>query len=354
MKEEQTDNSESPSEETSVSIPTKKSAKRKVIGFSILLIIIIVGGFFGFEKVQFYQTHVETEDAQIDGTINPVLSRVSGYINEVYIEDNEAVKKGQLLVEIDSTEYALKVDMANAALENSRAKIHVAEANLRSTEIAKHKAKTDFKRAKDLYEGGAATKSKLDDASTAYAAAKSQVTTAQRRLTEAQAQINTRNDDLVYAKLQLSYTKIKAPSDGLISKKNVSKGQLIRPGQPLMAVTDVHDVWVVANFKETELSDIKIGQKVEIFIDAYPDKTFHGRVESIAGATGAKYALLPPENATGNFVKVVQRIPVKIKFTQREGANYPIPLGLNVLTSIDVNQKAEATDIAVTAPKKSN
>lgn len=201
MKEEQTDNSESPSEETSVSIPTKKSAKRKVIGFSILLIIIIVGGFFGFEKVQFYQTHVETEDAQIDGTINPVLSRVSGYINEVYIEDNEAVKKGQLLVEIDSTEYALKVDMANAALENSRAKIHVAEANLRSTEIAKHKAKTDFKRAKDLYEGGAATKSKLDDASTAYAAAKSQVTTAQRRLTEAQAQINTRNDDLVYAKL---------------------------------------------------------------------------------------------------------------------------------------------------------
>lgn len=319
---------------------TKQRSKRKIIGFGILLLILIVGGYYGYTEIMFYQTHVETEDAQTDGNISPVLSRVSGYVDHVYVDDNEHVEKGQLLVEIDSTEYALKVNMAKAALQNAKASLNVAQANLESANVALHKANIDYKRVHDLYTGGAATKSKLDDVEAERESARAKVSVAKRRLSEAQSQIKAKKDDLRYAKLQLSYTKITAPAAGLVSKKDVEVGQLIQPGQPLMAVTDVNQVWVVANYKETELNNIRIGQKVNISIDAYPDKTFRGKVESIAGATGAKYALLPPENATGNFVKVVQRVPVKIVFTEAPNPKYPIRLGLNVTASIDITQKS--------------
>jgi len=317
----------------------KNRSKRKFFGFGILLLVLIVGGYYGYTEIMFYQTHVETEDAQTDGNISPVLSRVSGYVDKVYVDDNEQVEKGQLLIQIDSTEYALKVNMAKAALQNAKASLNVAQANLESANVALHKANIDYNRVQDLYKGGAATKSKFDDVEAARESARAKVSVAKRRLNEVESQIEAKKDDLKYAKLQLSYTRVTAPSAGLISKKDVEVGQLIQPGQPVMAVTDVHQVWVVANYKETELSDIRIGQKVNIGIDAYPEKKFHGKVESIAGATGAKYALLPPENATGNFVKVVQRVPVKIVFTEAPNPKYPIRLGLNVTASIDVTQK---------------
>jgi len=319
----------------------KNRSRRKIIGFGVLLLVLIVGGYYGYTEIMFYQTHVETEDAQTDGNISPVLSRVSGYVDHVYVDDNEQVKKGQLLVTIDSTEYALKVNMAKAALQNAKASLNVAQANLESANVSLHKANIDYNRVKDLYEGGAATKSKLDDVEAERESARAKVSVAKRRLSEVQSQIKAKKDDLKYAKLQLSYTKITAPHAGLVSKKDVELGQLIQPGQPLMAVTDVHQVWVVANYKETELNDIRIGQKVNVSIDAYPNKTFRGKVESIAGATGAKYALLPPENATGNFVKVVQRVPVKIVFTEKPNPKYPLRLGLNVTASIDLTQKSE-------------
>lgn len=322
----------------------KNRSNRKVIGFTVLLLILIVGGYYGYTEIMFYQTHVETEDAQTDGNISPVLPRVSGYVDKVLVDDNEQVEKGQLLVKIDTTEYALKVNMAKAALQNAKASLNVAQANLESANVALHKANIDYKRVHDLYEGGAATKSKFDDVESARESARAQVAVAKRRLNEVQSQIESKRDDLKYAKLQLSYTKIKAPSSGLISKKDVEVGQLIQPGQPLMAVTDVNQVWVVANYKETELNDIRIGQKVDVNIDAYPDKTFRGKVESIAGATGAKYALLPPENATGNFVKVVQRVPVKIVFTEAPNPKYPIRLGLNVTATINTTQKPVETN----------
>ncbi|MGD8426387.1 MAG: HlyD family secretion protein [Balneolaceae bacterium] len=318
-------------------------SNRKMVGFGILLLVLIVGGYYGYTEIMFYRTHVETEDAQTDGNISPVLPRVSGYVSKVLVDDNDHVEKGQLLVEIDSTEYALKVNMAKAALENAKATLNVARANLESANVSLHKANVDYKRVHDLYKGGAATKSNLDDVEAEREAAKATVAVAERRLSEVQSQIKAKKDDLQYAQLQLSYTRIKAPSAGLISKKDVEVGQLIQPGQPLMAVTDVNDVWVVANYKETELSDIRIGQKVNIAIDAYPEKAFEGRVQSIAGATGAKYALLPPENATGNFVKVVQRVPVKIEFTRAPDPEYPIRLGLNVTATIDITQKPANT-----------
>ncbi|HKK46980.1 MAG TPA: HlyD family secretion protein [Balneolaceae bacterium] len=327
---------------TSKKQPKAKNRKnRKIIGFGILLLVLVVGGYFGYTEIMYYQTHVETEDAQTDGYISPVLPRVSGYVDKVMVDDNEHVEKGQLLVAIDTTEYALKVNMARSALQNTKASLNVAQANLESANVALHKANIDYNRVQDLYKGGAATKSKFDDVQSERESARAQVAVAKRRLDEVQSQIEAKKDDLKYAKLQLSYTKITAPSTGLISKKDVEVGQLIQPGQPLMAVTDVYKVWVVANYKETELNDIRIGQKVNINVDAYPNKTFRGKVESIAGATGAKYALLPPENATGNFVKVVQRVPVKIVFTEEPNPKYPIRLGLNVTASIDITQKTE-------------
>lgn len=327
----------------------KSRNNRKIIGFGILLLVLIIGGYFGYTEIMFYRTHVETEDAQTNGNISPVLPRVSGYVTKVTINDNERVEKGQLLVEIDSTEYALKVKMAKSALQNAKASLDVAQANLESANVALDKANVDYNRIKDLYDGGATTKSQLDDVESARKAARAQVAVAERRLTEVQSQIEEKKDDLKYAKLQLSYTSITAPTTGLISKKDVEVGQLIQPGQPLMAVTNVNDVWVIANYKETELSDIRIGQTVDIAIDAYPDKTFKGKVESIAGATGAKYALLPPENATGNFVKVVQRIPVKIVFTEAPDPAYPVRLGLNVTATIDITQKGTQPGMDPTA-----
>jgi membrane fusion protein (multidrug efflux system) len=324
---------------------------RKIIGIVVAVAVLIGGGYYGYQQVLFYQNHVETEDAHTDGNISPVLPRVTGYVTDVYVEDNEYVEKGDLLVSIDSTEYALKAHMAEAALKNASAAKDVAQANLESAKVALHKAQIDYNRVHDLYEGGAATKSQMDDVETGLQSAKAQVEIAQQRLTEVKSRIEAKKDDLKYARLQLSYTQITAPNAGLVSKKDVETGQLIQPGQPLMAVTDTKEVWVVANYKETELSNIRVGQDVDIDIDAYPEKTFHGRVESIAGATGSKYALLPPENATGNFVKVVQRVPVKIVFTEKQDPRYPIRLGLNVTATINLDHTAPGTVTDATASR---
>lgn len=311
---------------------------RKTIVLSVLAVILVVGGYFTYRGVHFYTTHAETEDAQIDGHISPVLPRISGYVADVRVDDNEYVKEGQLLAEIDSSEFVMKKKMAKAALESTRAAYEVAKANLNSAKVGLDKAKRDYKRAKELFEGGADTRQKYEDAQAALAKARTAYAAADRKVSEIKTRIQQRREDLEYAKLQLSYTKIHAPISGLISKKDVEVGQLVQAGQPLMAVTNTNNIWVIANYKETELNDIKPGQIVKISVDAYPGKNFEGRVESVAGATGAKYALLPPDNATGNFVKVVQRVPVKIVFTKDPGRKYPMHLGLNVVTSIDITQ----------------
>ncbi|HYW33890.1 MAG TPA: HlyD family secretion protein [Balneolaceae bacterium] len=319
--------------------------KRTLLGFSyksvglvILAIAIIIGGYYGITEYEYYQNHVNTNDAKTDGHINPVLSRVSGYVDSVYVQDNEPVKKGQMLVQIDTTEYKLKVRMARAALQDTRASLEVAKADVQAARVNLNQAQTDYHRVKNLYQGGAATKSKYQNVKTELASAKTKLTKAKRHVAVLQNQIKSKKDNLENAKLQLSYTSIRAGSKGVISKKDIKAGQYITPGEPLMSLTDVQDVWVTANFKETGLHDIRVGQKAKISIDAYPHKKFIGRVQSIAGATAAKFSLLPPNNATGNYVKVVQRVPVKIVFTQKPNPNYPIRLGLNVEVSININQ----------------
>jgi membrane fusion protein, multidrug efflux system len=161
-------------------------------------------------------------------------------------------------------------------------------------------------------------------------------TAAVREVSAAQAQVAQKRADVDYAKLQLSYVTMTAPADGVISKKSVEVGQYVQAGQPLMAIVEDHEVWVVANFKETQLRRMRIGQPVAIHVDAYPQVTFHGRIESIAAATGAKFSLLPPDNATGNFVKVVQRIPVKVLFTDPPDTAHPLRVGMDVTATVDL------------------
>ncbi len=311
----------------------------KTIGMVVLGIIIIVGAYFGVKEFLYYHNHVSTNDAMTNGHISQVLSRVSGYVKHVYVNDNEHVKKGQLLVQIDTTDFALKVEMAKSSLLNTKASLGVAKADVQAAKVSLNKAQTDYNRIKNLYQGGATTKSKYQDVQSRLASAKASVMKAQRHVDVVKSQIKSKKDNLKNAKLQLSYTTIRARSDGIVSKKNIKEGQYITSGQPVMALTDLQDVWVTANFKETGLYDIHVGQKAKISIDAYPNKSFKGRVQSISGATGASFSLLPSSNATGNYVKVVQRVPVKIVFTQKPDSLFVVRQGLNVEVSININQK---------------
>lgn len=324
----------------------KKKSTGKIILYAVLVIILIVGGLFGYKELRYYTTHVETEDAQTDGYITPVTARVSGYITKIDVNDNEQVKKGQVLAQIDTTDFAIKARMAKSALQSAKASLDVAKAAKEQAKVSLDKAKLDYNRALHLYKGGATTRQHYDDAKAAYNAAKATYNQAIQKIEQVKANIKSQKDQLSYAKLQLGYTHITAPQAGVVSKKKIQVGQLIQTGQPLMAITNNHDVWVTANFKETELHHIKVGQKVKIHIDAYPSHDFTGRVQSLAGATGAKYALLPPENATGNFVKVVQRVPVKIVFTKNDKFSKPLQLGLNVTASINYTQTAPKQSVA--------
>jgi membrane fusion protein (multidrug efflux system) len=315
----------------------------KTIGIVVLGIVIIIGAYFGVTEFLYYHNHVSTNDAKTNGHISPVLSRVSGYVTHVYVDDNEHVKKGQLLVQIDTTDFALKVEMAKSALLNAKASLGVAKADVQTAKVKLDKAQTDYNRIKNLYQGGATTKSKYQDVQSRLASAKASHMKAERHVDVVESQIKSKKDNLKNAKLQLSYTTIRARSDGIVSEKNIKEGQYITANQPVMSLTDVRDVWVTANFKETGLYDIHVGQKAKITIDAYPNKKFKGRVQSISGATGAAFSLLPSSNATGNYVKVVQRVPVKIVFTQKPDSQFVVRQGLNVEVSININQKIDSS-----------
>jgi membrane fusion protein, multidrug efflux system len=361
----------------------KRRGARKIVILSILGILVLVGAIWGFKTVVFYQHHATTDDAQLDGNINPVLPRVSGYVQEVLVSDNQPVKPGDVLVKIDPADLQAKVDQEQASLLNAQAAVAVAEsavASSRSTAAGAQakvssnqadvtaarsraqQAAADVARYKQLLAKEEISQQQYDAAVTAAEAARanadaarattessrataqassSQIEAAQRQVAAAQAQVAQHQAALEAARLQLSYAVIKAPVAGFISKKNVEAGQFVQAGQPLMAIVQQgngqNDVWVSANFKETQLARMHPGQKAEIEVDAYPGVTFHGRVESLAAATGARFSLLPPDNATGNFTKVVQRVPVKIVFTDPPDPKRPLRVGMNVNVNVNLD-----------------
>jgi membrane fusion protein, multidrug efflux system len=317
---------------------------RKII-FGILASLALAAGLLlGFKHLRFALAHEETDDAQVQGHLSPVLPRVSGYVTTVLVNDNEHVTAGQPLVEIDSAELDLRIASATAALQNTeaalvnaRAAVTVAAANVETARVLRDKAGDDLVRDKKLFSGGAITDRQLadtqaaaDQAAAQFVAQTEQAAAAQTQVGVAETLVGQRHADLDFAKLQRSYATVTAPIAGVVSSKNVEPGQFVQAGQTLLSVTDDSDVWVVANFKETQLARLRVGQPAEFTADSYPGVVFHGKVDSIAGATGARFAVMPPDNATGNFVKVTQRVPVKIVLTDVADQRHPLRPGMSV------------------------
>jgi membrane fusion protein (multidrug efflux system) len=257
------------------------SEKRKKILGAVGAVILVIAGYFVIEHV----LYVSTDNAQIDANTVMLAAKLSGYITKVNVDDGQVVKKDDVLVEIDSRDYENAYQQLSNQLVSIDARRKDAEKNLRRISV--------------LYDKGAVSQAQYDSATAASAEVKAQYEALAAQV--AQAQLNLEN------------TKLRAPSDGIIARKSAEVGQLASPGVPLIGFVSSDGRWVMANFKETELEDIKIGSHATIDVDAIGGKTYHGEVIAISPATGAMFTLLPPDNATGNFTKVVQRVPVKIK-----------------------------------------
>jgi membrane fusion protein (multidrug efflux system) len=340
--------------------------KRFLLPIGIVVAVVVLG--WGISKWLYAHTHESTDDAQVDGHIIPVLAKVGGYVTDVAVEDNDSVRAGQLLVRIDDAEYKVRLAQAEAELAAARAaagteratgqaEAAVATASSQraalDAEIAaaranQTKALADLARMKELAAKHIVSQQQLDaaqaaaDAATANlqalerqaAASGASVVSAQAGVRMARARLEAAQAARDNAALQLSYTTITAPVSGIVSKKLVEVGQLVQPGQTLMSIVADTGVWVTANFKETQLSNMRVGQPVEIDVDAYDGCKAEGRVQSLSPATGAKFALLPPDNATGNFTKVVQRVPVRIAITRGCGPGRPLRPGLSVVPHV--------------------
>ena len=314
---------------------TKKlSRAAKWSWFIVLLAAVLVGGHYGVSYMMDSLLHESTDDAFVDGHVVAISSKVAGHVQSVLVADNQEVKKGQLLVEIEPQDYAVQVKAAEATLLAARASVEQINAEIVATRVEANRAGTDLARYKELSPTSSISQQQLDRAAAASEGAAAKLDSVTKMAAVAQARIAEAEAALEGAKLQLSYTKVSAPQDGRVTKKSVEAGALIDRGQPLMAIVP-QDFWVTANFKETQLANIRPGQHVAIRVDAFPDIPFKGHVESIQSGTGARFSLLPSENATGNYVKVVQRIPVKIVFDGDPNLKALSP-GMSVLPRVRV------------------
>ncbi|QNH62040.1 HlyD family secretion protein [Hymenobacter sediminicola] len=335
-------------------------SKRPII-FIVLALVLLLGGYYGWQRYQFGQTHEETDDAQVEGDIYPILPRVSGPVLEVKVEDNQPVKKGDVLLTVDPADYQQRVNAAEAALASAqanvvaaRAAVGTASANVSTAQatigvsdanqarLQKDLKRSEFLRKEDIipqseYDAVQAnlksTSAQRNTAQQQVKVAQQQVEAARQQVAVAEAVVKQRQADLENAKLQLSYTTLVAPVNGFVSKKSVQPGQLVTPNQQLMGLVASERTWVVANFKETQLGNMKVGQPVEVEVDAYPNQEFAGHIESLSAATGARFALLPPDNASGNFVKVTQRVPVKIVLDKAD-PEHPLRAGMSVVATV--------------------
>jgi membrane fusion protein, multidrug efflux system len=366
------------------------------------IIVLLIGGIFAF---RYFASYESTDDAEVDGHLMPLSARISGYVLKVNVDDNQAVKAGTVLAEIDPKDYQVAVAKAQADLDDAIANAQslnitvpitnvnttsqlsssqadiinanagisaaqqqydAAEAQLTEAEANDVKAQNDLVRYKQLVDKQEVSQQTYDQAvaaakssASAVAAARAsasaalqqvsqakarlaqsdanlrasetgpqQVASSRARARSAEAQVMQKQAALEQAQLNLGYTKIFAPVDGVVTK-NAEVGMNVQPGQQLFSIVPLNDVWVTANFKETQLKYMRPGQKAEIKVDAN-GRTYKGHVDSIAGTSGAKTSLLPPENATGNYVKVVQRVPVKIVLEQGENNDQYLRLGMSV------------------------
>ena len=322
-------------------IEKNKLSTKKYWLILITLLAVIGAIFLIFENLK-YQS---TDDAYVETTTVSVSPKVAGQIVKVYIKDNQSVKAGDVVAEIEKDHYQIALEQATANYERALLNQQNAHANLNAVNSEIELAQRDVERYTNLYKAGAVSKQTLDKALTNLEMVQAKQTTAQQAIFSSNTNQDTKVADAELkalkaqkdrAALDLKYTKILAPIDGTVSGKKVEVGMMVQAGTPLFAIVP-NDVWVVANFKETQIKDMKEGMPVDIKIDTYSDKVFEGQIDSIQRSSGAKSSLFPPENAVGSFVKIVQRIPVKIVFTEKINPNeYNIVPGMSVVRKLKV------------------
>jgi len=356
---------------STASEPGTPSSKKKFV-LPIVGVVALILLFWAFQKWNYGRSHQSTDNAQVDGHIVPVLAKVGGYVKSVGVNENDQVKSGQLLVQLDDADYRVRLQQAQADLAaaeatgggggfsgQAEAQVQSAvgqratlDAQIGAARANANKADADLARAKELVTKQIISRQQLDAAQAAADVAHANLLAAQRQATAAGGTVNTAEAGVRVAnartlasraaaenaQLQLDYTHITAPASGEVSRKQVEVGQLVAPGQPLLSIVADTGVWITGNFKETQLAKIRPGQPVEFEIDAYNNCVGQGKVASVSGATGAKFALLPPDNATGNFTKVVQRVPVRIAVT-KPCPGYTLRPGLSANVHVDTSNR---------------
>lgn len=320
-------------------IKSKFRVKKQMLVFLGVIAAIIAG--FGIYELTKYQT---TDDAYIETVTVNVAPKVSGEIIDVRIKDNHPVKKDEIVAVIDPVDYQIAYDKAKALYEKALYAQQNAKASLLAVNSEVAVAKTDVERYENLYAAGAVSKQLLDNAKTKLEVIEAKQVEVQQSLFSnhkqnvADAELKALKAQMDQAELALKYTEVKAPQDGIVASRRVEKGMLVQPGTPLFTLIP-NDLWVVANYKETQINGMEVGLdknnglEVEIKVDAVPGKTFKGKIDSIQKSSGAKASLFPPENAVGSFVKIVQRVPVKIVFDE-DISGYNLLPGLSVVTKI--------------------
>lgn len=351
----------------------RKKISKKIIYIAIATVVVII---CSSSKIIYSSwCHESTDDAQIDGNIIPLRTTVTGYIKEIRFSDNQNVKEGDTLVVFDTVDLLAQVKQAEAQLlaaqaelQSNRKQVSVstfnevaalfnsgsAKENIEVAKAREWQSKSEYQRIVKMYSQDAATEQTLDNAKASFEVAKAQLAAADKQfnasnaeqstlhsqtdmhsiqIKQAIAHIKQAESQLILARDQYCHAFVTAPCNGIVSKKNVEVGQFTPSGTALASVINLSNLWVTANFKETQLNDIAKGQDVDICVDAYPGMKIRGKVESLCGATGTKFSILPAENATGNFIKVTQRIPIRICIVQAKGGKPLLP-GMNAVVEV--------------------
>ena len=351
-----------------------KSGSRKFV-LPIVGVLVALGLVWAIKTWSYGRSHESTDNAAVDGHLVPVLAKASGYVQKVTVSDNDRVKADSLLVQIDPAEYQVRLAQADADLAaahatagsaggaQGQAQAAVEQATGQQSSLAAQitaaranetKARQDLARIQELADKQVVSRMQLDAARAAAEAASANVVALQRQqgaaggtVASAQAGVRLATARVQAAQaardnaaLQLSYTRVVAPASGTVSRKQAEPGQLIQAGQPLLTIVADTGVFITANFKETQLADIRVGQSAEVDVDAYGGKQVQACVESVSAATGSKFALLPPDNATGNFTKVVQRVPVRLRVKQALGPDEQLRPGMSVVVHVDTKAPA--------------
>ncbi|GAN60083.1 HlyD family secretion protein [Acetobacter cibinongensis] len=359
-------------------VEKKKSARGKIILTVVILVLAVAAGVYWFLT----RNEVETDDAFTAGRAVTISPHVGGYVTELLVNDNQYVHKGQLLARIDPRDWKAARDKAAGVLEQAQAgfqasemlrdvaalefpgRLTQAQGNLAAAKAQALKAEADYKRQRSV-ERAATSQQDIDYARAALESAKAQVMEAQGavqtatpvlpninntkiRVSQQEGQVKSAQADLDNAALNLEWTELRAPCDGWISQRNLERGNYVAAGQHVLSIVEP-EVWVVANYKETQLTHIRPGQAVDVKVDAYPSLKLHGHVDSLQKGTGATFSAFPPENATGNYVKIVQRVPVKILIDDGLDPNLPLALGLSVVPVVHIDTDGHSDAPAHTA-----